>query len=122
MGKKFNDLTARTMAPESRVRAGARTRAMLAEMHLNELRRARALSQEALAERLGATQPEVSRIESRTDMYLSTLRRFVEAMGGELVIVAQFPDDAVRISQFDGQAAESEERGMRCKGGQVGAP
>jgi predicted XRE-type DNA-binding protein len=100
MGKKFNDLAARTMSPESRARAGARTRAMLAEMHLNELRRARALSQEALAERLGATQPEVSRIESRTDMYLSTLRRFVEAMGGELVIVAQFPDGAVRISQF----------------------
>jgi predicted transcriptional regulator len=60
----------------------------------------RALSQEELAKRLGATQPEVSRIESRTDMYLGTLRRFVEAMGGELVIVAQFPDGAVRIKQF----------------------
>lgn len=100
MAKKFRDLTARTMSSDSRARATARTKAMLAEMHLNELRRARELSQQALAERLGTTQPEVSRIESRTDMYLSTLRRFVEAMGGELVIVAEFPDGAVRISQF----------------------
>ena len=100
MGKKFRDLAARTMSADSRARAAARTKALLAEMHLNELRRARELSQQALAERLGTTQPEVSRIESRTDMYLSTLRRFVEAMGGELVIVAEFPDGAVRISQF----------------------
>jgi predicted XRE-type DNA-binding protein len=100
MGKKFRDLATRTMSADSRGRAAARTKALLGEMHLNELRRARELSQQALAERLGTTQPEVSRIESRTDMYLSTLRRFVEAMGGELVIVAEFPDGAVRISQF----------------------
>ena len=100
MAKKFRDLAARTMSSDSRARAAARTKAMLAEMHLNELRRARELSQQALAERLGTTQPEVSRIESRTDMYLSTLRRFVEAMGGELVILARFPDGAVRIHQF----------------------
>jgi len=100
MGKKFRDLAARTMSTDSRARAAARTKSLLAEMHLNELRRARELSQQALAERLGTTQPEVSRIESRTDMYLSTLRRFVEAMGGDLVIVAEFPDGAVRISQF----------------------
>ncbi|HEX5180093.1 MAG TPA: XRE family transcriptional regulator [Gemmatimonadaceae bacterium] len=62
--------------------------------------RASELSQQALAERLGTTQPEVSRIASRTDMYLSTLRRFVVAMGGQLVIVAEFPDGSVRISQF----------------------
>lgn len=100
MGKTFRDLAARTMSVDSRARAAVRTKSMLAEMHLNELRRARELSQQALAERLGTTQPEVSRIESRTDMYLSTLRRFVEAMGGELVIVAEFPDGSVRISQF----------------------
>ncbi|MGH7649806.1 MAG: XRE family transcriptional regulator [Gemmatimonadaceae bacterium] len=88
------------MSAESRTRAGVRTKAMLEQMHLNELRRARELSQQALAKRLGTTQPEVSRIESRADMYLSTLRRFIEAMGGELVIVAQFPDSAVRINQF----------------------
>ena len=100
MPKKFRTLAARTMSKASRARATKRTKTMLAEMHLNELRRARELSQQALAKRLGTTQPEVSRLESRTDMYLSTLRRFVEAIGDELVIVAEFPDGAVRISQF----------------------
>lgn len=90
------------MSKASRTRATKRSKTMLAEMHLNALRRARDLSQQALAKRLGATQPEVSRLENRTDMYLSTLRRFVEAIGGELVIVAEFPDGAVRISQFSG--------------------
>lgn len=100
MPKKFRTLAARTMSKASRGRAAKRAKTMLSEMRLNELRRARELSQQALAERLGTTQPEVSRLESRTDMYLSTLRRFVEAIGGELVIVAEFPDGTVRISQF----------------------
>jgi len=100
MPKKFRTLAARTMSKASRARATKRAGTMLTEMHLNELRRARELSQQALAERLGTTQPEVSRIEGRTDMYLSTLRRFVESIGGKLVIVAEFPDGAVCISQF----------------------
>ncbi len=79
---------------------------MLAELPLRELRRARALSQAAMAELLGASQPEVSKIEHRTDMYLSTLRRFVEAMGGELDVIARFPDGAVRITQLS-ELAES---------------
>ena len=73
---------------------------MLAEMHLQDLRRARQLSQEDLAERLGASQPEVSKMESRADMYVSTVRRYIEAMGGELEIVARFPDGSIRITQF----------------------
>jgi hypothetical protein len=100
MKKKFRDLTARTMSPAAQARAAARTKEMLAELPLSELRRARALSQAAMAELLGASQPEVSKIEHRTDMYLSTLRRFVEAMGGELDVIARFPDGAVRITQF----------------------
>jgi transcriptional regulator with XRE-family HTH domain len=69
-------------------------------MPLHELRRARQLSQEQLAEELGATQPEIPKIEHRTDMYVSTLRRFVEAMGGKLEIIVRFPDGTVRITQF----------------------
>ncbi len=69
-------------------------------MPLQELRRARQLSQEQLARELGATQPEISKIEHRTDMYVSTLRRFVEAMGGELEIIARFPDGTIEITQF----------------------
>ena len=83
MAKKFRDLVATTMSPEAKARAAARTKAMLADMHLQELRRARQLSQEELAERLGASQPEVSKMEGRADMYVSTIRRYIEAMGGE---------------------------------------
>ena len=98
--KKFRDLAERTMSPDARTRAATRTRAMIAEMPLHELRRARELSQAQLAEQLETTQPEVSKIERRTDMYVSTLRNFIQAMGGELEIVARFPDGAVQINQF----------------------
>ncbi len=99
MAKKFRDLIARKPAVWH-ASVEARKRQFLAEMPLHELRRARQLSQEQLAEELGATQPEISKIEHRTDMYVSTLRRFVEAMGGKLEIIAHFPDGTVRITQF----------------------
>jgi transcriptional regulator with XRE-family HTH domain len=74
---------------------------MLAEMPLNELRAARQLTQESLAKSLGINQAAVSKMERRTDMYISTLRQFVVAMGGELEITARFPDGAIRIQQFE---------------------
>jgi len=98
--KKFHDLVAATMSPEQQACAEARTAQLLAELPLQELRRARELSQATLADALGATQPEVSKLERRTDMYVSTLRRYIEAMGGELEITARFPDGSVRIGQF----------------------
>jgi hypothetical protein len=99
VARKFRELTARK-PPAWHAAVAARKRQLLGEMPLHELRRARRLSQEQLAEELGATQPEISKIEHRTDMYVSTLRRFIEAMGGKLEIIAQFPDGAVRITQF----------------------
>lgn len=98
--KKFRDLAARTMTPAAIAEAAARTATLRAEMPLQELRRARELSQSQLASALETTQPEVSKIEKRTDMYVSTLRSYIEAMGGALEIVAHFPDGDVRISQF----------------------
>lgn len=98
--KKFRDLAERTMAPEAIARSKARVQAMIAAMPLQELRRARELSQAQLARALETTQPEVSKIESRADMYVSTLRSYIEAMGGKLEIVASFPDGDVRINQF----------------------
>lgn len=62
------------------------------DLSLAELRRARALTQDQLAADLNVGQASIAKLERRTDMYLSTLRRFVEAMGGELEIVAKFPD------------------------------
>src|SRR5512139_2679001 len=99
MARKYAELRAR-MSPQSRAQARARARAMLAEMPLAELRRARGMSQKSLAEMLHVQQPSIARLEKRTDMYLSTLRSHIEAMGGELEVIARFPDGAVRISTF----------------------
>ncbi|MDB4948630.1 MAG: transcriptional regulator [Gemmatimonadetes bacterium] len=99
MAKKFKDLVAR-MPLESQERAHARSRAILASMPLQELRRARSLSQRTLADTLGASQAAISKLERRADMYVSTLRRYIEGMGGELDITARFPDGSVEISQF----------------------
>ncbi len=99
MPKKFSDLRAK-MAPEAQARVKARVRGALAEMPLQELRRARELAQQAVGEVLGMSQPEVSKLEQRSDALISTVRRYVEAMGGELEIVARFPEGAVRITQF----------------------
>ena len=99
MAKKFSELRAR-MSPQSRARAEVKAQAMLAEMPLNELRQARGLSQKMLAEVLHVQQPAIAKLEKRTDMYLSTLRSHIEAMGGELDVIARFPDGAVKIGNF----------------------
>jgi hypothetical protein len=80
-------------------RAKARYDAVLAEISgrqatLRRLREARALTQSTVAEALAMDQSEVSRLEYRADMLLSTLRRFVEATGGELHLVVKYPGGA----------------------------
>lgn len=105
MARKFQELRSK-MPAENRARARARAAKMLAEMPLQELRQARHLSQERLAETLGAKQASVSKLEHRADMYVSTLRNYIEAMGGELDIVARFPDGDVKIRQFSEIAEE----------------
>jgi DNA-binding XRE family transcriptional regulator len=89
--------------PEARRKAiEARTDELIAEeLSLAAIRVARRRSQEAVAKKLGVQQPTVSKIERQTDMYLSTLRGYIAALGGELQIVAQFPDRApVHITNF----------------------
>jgi transcriptional regulator with XRE-family HTH domain len=72
------------------------------ELTLRELREARRRSQVELAEMLGIKQAAVSKLERRADMYLSTLRKLIEAMGGSLEIVARFPDrPPVKISHLE---------------------
>ena len=99
MAQKFAALRAK-MSPHAQARSKAMAEEMLRELPLHELRRARELSQARLAELLETTQGEISKIEHRTDVYLSTLRSYIQAMGGELEIIARFPDGAVRVSQF----------------------
>jgi transcriptional regulator with XRE-family HTH domain len=86
---------------ERRQRIDQRVRETIAAMPLDELRRARQMTQARLAESLGVNQGEVSKIEHRTDLYLSTLTQYVEALGGTLEIRAVFRDREVRITQFE---------------------
>ncbi len=100
MAKSFKKLEEK-MSPASRARAEAKAEKLLEEMPLYELRNARQLTQEKLAKELHVNQSAVSKLERRADMYVSTLREFVRAMGGELEITARFPEGAVRINQFE---------------------
>jgi transcriptional regulator with XRE-family HTH domain len=110
MAKKFAELRQK-MSPESRERAKVKTATMLAEMTLDELREARRLTQEQLATLFHVGQPAIAKMEKRTDMYLSTLRGIIKAMGGELEIRAVFPDGDIRINQFkDIQPVEDRNR------------
>jgi transcriptional regulator with XRE-family HTH domain len=103
MAKSFDELTARTMTKEARERAKDRAFEMLAEMFLRELRRAKGLTQAELAKRLHIKQPSLSKLESHgQDMQVTTLRRIVNALGGELDISARFPDRVVRLKDFKG--------------------
>lgn len=99
MAKSFKTLREK-MSPEARERARSKAERLIEEMPLNELRAARKLTQEKLAENLNVKQAAVSKLERRADMYVSTLREFISAMGGELEITARFPDGSVRINQF----------------------
>jgi DNA-binding Xre family transcriptional regulator len=110
MAKKFRDLIA-GWAPERIAQVEAEAAAMLREMRLDELRRARLKTQQEMAAALRTTQASVSKLERRTDMYLSTLRRYVQAMGGELEIIARFPEGPVRLEQFSDLGADEQDGG-----------
>ena len=85
----------RKLSTAQRKKVEARAVELIAEeMTLRELRKARKLTQVRMAKRLGITQDGVSRLEKRSDLLLSTLRETVEAMGGNLSLVAEFPDRA----------------------------
>lgn len=112
MSKPFNDLR-KKMSPAAQKAAAEKTQQMLKEMPLQELRQAHQMSQERLAELLSTKQANVSRMERRTDMYISTLRSYIEAMGGELDIVARFPDGEVHINQFEDIDGNSKQNAAR---------
>ena len=86
--------------PERKARTAAKVRALKKEMPLAELRQARARSQQELARKLKVGQPAVAKLERRTDMYVSNLRRYIAALGGSLEITARFPEGAVNITTF----------------------
>ena len=95
----FAELRAR-MSPEAKTKSDAEAQLLGEEMDLAEVRHAMKLSQEEIGQVLQIKQGSVAKIEKRAEMYVSTLRRFIEAMGGELEIVARFPDHSVKIKNF----------------------
>lgn len=99
MAKNWKEIR-KNLGSEREARIKARLRVEIARLSLNQLREARSLTQTNLAELLGIPQGGVSRLERRADMYVSTLRNYIRAMGGELKITAVFPNGAVEISQF----------------------
>lgn len=98
--RKFRELVEAMPANRQR-NIASRVRRSLASMPLDEVRKARRMTQARLADVLGVNQGEVSKIEHRTDIYLSTLAGYVEALGGKLEIRAVFPDREMRITQFE---------------------
>lgn len=100
MAKSFDNLIEQTTAAETRARARRRTRELLTEMLLSEVRKLAGKSQRQLAAALGIRQPSLSKLERQADMQLSTLQRIVGALGGELEVVVRLPTGDVKITQF----------------------
>jgi transcriptional regulator with XRE-family HTH domain len=103
----------KTLNPKRQSRIEARAAKLIAEEQtLRDLRHALHLTQERMAEFLNIRQDNVSRIEQRTDLLISTLRSYIEAMGGKLHLVAEFPNrPPVELSGLS--AVESEPRTER---------
>jgi DNA-binding XRE family transcriptional regulator len=99
MAKKFSALRAK-MSPDAQARSAARAEAMLLEMQLQELRKSRNVTQVELADLMQVEQASISKLERREDMYVSTLREYVRALGGELRLVAAFPDGEIQVHPY----------------------
>jgi len=100
MAKNFQELRAR-MSAAAREASNTEHRRLVEEMSLHQLRKARELTQTKIAEELHMGQGDVSKLERRTDMYVSTLASYLQAVGAELEIRAVFPGGrAVKITQF----------------------
>jgi transcriptional regulator with XRE-family HTH domain len=100
MAKSFDQLVRRTTTKETRERGERRAQMLLNEMVVSELRQLAGKSQREIADILGIKQPSLSKIEKQSDMQISTLRRIVAALGGELDLIARFPNRDVRIKPF----------------------
>ena len=100
MSKKFSSLR-ENMSPSAQAKAKLKKKEIMAEMLLSELRQEAGLTQKDLADSLGIKQPSLSKLESQSDMQVSTLKRIVEGLGGSLEIIAHLPKGDLRIGQFN---------------------
>jgi len=100
MAKPFKELK-EEMSPQRREKIENSARAILISMALQELRQSRDLTQQDLANILHINQAALSKMENQTDMRISTLRKLLAAMGGNLKLVAEFPEGEVVVDQFE---------------------
>ena len=100
MAKSFDDLVKRTTTKKTQAKASRRARELLEELLLSEIRQLAGKSQREVARKLGMKQPSLSKLEKQADMRISTLRKIVQALGGELEVLARFPKGTVEIDQF----------------------
>ena len=107
MAKSFDALVKRTTTKKTQERAARRTQELLQELLLSEIREMTGKSQQQVARVIGIKQPSLSKLERQSDMQVSTLRRIVKALGGELEVIARFPNRAVKIEPFDKTDARS---------------
>ena len=112
MAKSFDDLVKRTTTKKTRARAASRAQEMLRELLLSEIRELTGKSQKQVADAIGIKQPSLSKLEKQSDMQISTLRRIVKALGGELEVLAIFPRGVVKIDQF----AKASRRAKHARG------
>ena len=89
------------MSSERRLQNEARVQTALIYMALQELRQSLNVTQQDLAKTLELTQPSLSKLEHQDDIHVSTLAGYIEALGGQLKLVASFPEQEVIISQFE---------------------
>jgi transcriptional regulator with XRE-family HTH domain len=107
MAKSFDDLVKRTTTKKTQVKAARRASALLGELLLSEMRQLTGKTQRQVAGVLGIKQPSLSKLEKQNDMQISTLRKIVKALGGELEVLARFPKGTVKIEQFEARRGKS---------------
>ncbi len=95
---KWDGLKKKSFTPEQLERLEERTRKTLLDMRLRELRKIAGVTQASLAKRLKVSQGQISETENREDVLVSTLRRYVAALGGEIEVVARFGDKSLKVS------------------------
>jgi transcriptional regulator with XRE-family HTH domain len=104
-----------TLSPAREAKAKARSEALRKEWRLAEIRKALSLTQETVAEAMQVAQGEVSKIENREDLYLSTIDELFKALGAELVIVARFKDRDLEVSMGDARMRTIKMQCPTCK-------
>jgi transcriptional regulator with XRE-family HTH domain len=115
MAKSFDALVAKSASPKVRQRGKTLARKYLATMLLSEVRQRRGLTQKQLADALRIKQPSLSKLESQSDMQLSTLKKIVEALGGRLVVTARFPDGETKLAKLGASLTTSTRRDSRVR-------